>query len=335
MTETAERKAFSIKTLSNIIPLVVSVGLCYVLFKHIDFSEMADIVRRDCRPEWICATLALSIVSHVARAARWRIQLRALGLRCSLWELTLSIFGTYAANLVVPRIGEIWRTGFVARRHGAPFMQVFGSMVADRLSDSVTVLALAGAAVVLASGHVTEYMRGSADSLTVSPWLWAALAAAGVIMIVFVVRSQSFLAQKTRSLLKNLWHGFAVVLTMRGRGRWLLLTAAIWGCYYTQLYLAFYAFPFTAALASSGGGATVVLVTFVLSSISMAVPSNGGIGPWQWAVIIALGSYGVAAPEAGAFANIVLGTQTLLLIVLGIFTFTCITISNKHQDRQQ
>lgn len=154
--------------------------LCYVLFTSIDFSEMADIVRRECRPQWIAATLALSILSHVVRAARWRIQLNALGLKCSLWELTLSIFGTYAVNLVFPRLGEIWRTTFVARRRHAPFAQVFGSMVADRLSDTITVLIITACTFALASGHMLEYLKGSAGTLgrigalLSSPWLWAA-----------------------------------------------------------------------------------------------------------------------------------------------------------------
>lgn len=338
MSETQAKRSPLALAASYGIPLIVSAGLCYVLFTSIDFGEMAAIVRRDCSFAWIAVALVLSVLSHVLRAARWRIQLRALGICRSLWELTLSIFGTYAVNLVFPRLGEIWRTTFVARRSGAPFSQVFGSMVADRLSDTLTVLVLAVAAFALASGHVMEYLQGSAGTLQrigqllSSPWLWAAAVVAVAAAWWWVARSRSALAAKVRGVLRGLWQGFAVVATMPGRGRWLVLTAAVWGCYYVQLYVAFYAFPFTEALASAPGGAVVVLVAFVLSSLSMGVPSNGGIGPWQWAVIFALGSYGVAAPEAGAFANIVLGTQTLLVIALGIFTFACIAISNKHQD---
>ncbi len=320
------------------VPLIVSVGLCYMLFTNIDFGEMAEIVSSQCRPWWIAAAMLLSIVSHVARAARWRLQLSALGIKCTLWQLTLSIFGTYAVNLVFPRLGEIWRTTYVARRSGAPFTQVFGSMVADRLSDAGTALLLTALAIVAASGHTLEYLRGSAGTLgsigrmLSSPWLWAAAIAATASVWLYIARSRSALAAKARGITAGLWQGFAVVASMPGRGRWLLLTCAVWGCYYVQLYLAFFAFPFTAGLAAGASGATVVLVAFALSSVSMGVPSNGGIGPWQWAVIFALGSYGVAAPQAGAFANLVLGSQTLLIIVLGVFTFAYIAISNKHKD---
>ena len=146
------------------VPLIVSVGLCYMLFTNIDFGEMTEIVSSQCRPWWIAAAMLLSIVSHVARAARWRLQLSALGIKCTLWQLTLSIFGTYAVNLVFPRLGEIWRTTYVARRSGAPFTQVFGSMVADLLSDAGTALLLTALAIVAASGHTLESLRGSAGT---------------------------------------------------------------------------------------------------------------------------------------------------------------------------
>ena len=78
--------------------------------------------------------------------------------------------------------------------------------------------------------------------------------------------------------------------------------------------------PFTAELLSAYGVAPA-LVAFTLSSISMGVPSNGGIGPWQWAVIFALGIYGTGQVEAAAFANLVLGCNTLLLVGVGYHHF--------------
>jgi hypothetical protein len=46
-------------------------------------------------------------------------------------------------------------------------------------------------------------------------------------------------------------------------------------------------------------------------------------------VIFALALYGLAKEPASAFANLVMGCQTLLLIVLGIFTFVCIGLQKK------
>ncbi len=329
------------KVLRNLLkygfPLAVSLGLCYLLFTGIDFGQMMDIIRTECHFRWIALALCINIVSFVCRAFRWRIQLRALGVDPPMHALILSIFGTYSVNLVLPRLGEVWRSGYIARRQGAPFTAVFGSMVADRLADTVTVLLLAAVTFFLASDAIGSFVGANIESyravarLLSSPWLWGAVVAAAVALWLLMRRTAGPRMAKVRSVVRELWQGFAVIVRMRGKGQWLLWTAGIWGCFSMQMYICFHAFPFTEGVLQ-GYGPTAALVTFVLASISMGVPSNGGIGPWQWAVIFALGIYGVGRAPAAAFANLVLGTQTLMLIALGILTFAAIALDNRRRD---
>lgn len=322
------------------ISLAVSVGLCYLLFTGIDFDEMIEIVRRDCDFKWIGAMLGISLFSYVFRALRWRLQLVALGIRPPLFYVVLSMFGTYAVNLVFPRLGEVWRSGYIAQRQDASFTAVFGSMVAERLADTITVALICLLAFGMASGAIIEYLSGSAGtiealkSLITSPWLWIACFAVIIGLWWFLRRRTSNPAiLKIQNALRQLWEGFAVITKMPGKGLWLLWTACIWGCYYTQFMLSFLAFPATTEVILQYGF-TPVLVGFAMSSLSMGVPSNGGIGPWQWAVIFALGIYGVSSATAGAFANVVLGSQTLLQILLGIFTFIVIAFDKRRKTKQ-
>jgi uncharacterized protein (TIRG00374 family) len=317
------------------VPLFITVLLCRLLFKGVNIDEMMTIIREQCDFRWIGLAMIVSIFSHIFRAMRWRIQLRALGVKVPLFPLTLSIFGTYAVNLVLPRLGEVWRTGYIAKRQNAPFATVFGSMVADRLADTVTVLLLTIVTFMLATRELGTYLGSNAATyqkwidIAQSPLLWVGLVAVVALVWWFFTRkTDNKLVCKVQEFAKGLWSGFAVIAKMEGKGQWLLLTLAIWGCYFGQLYVQFFAFDFTANIVGTYG-ALAVLVTFVLSSISMGVPSNGGIGPWQWSVIFALALYGLAKEPASAFANLVMGCQTLLLIVLGIFTFVCIGLQKK------
>jgi hypothetical protein len=241
---------------------------------------------------------------------------------------------------VFPRLGEVWRTGYIAQRERAPFATVFGSMVADRLADTVTVLLLTIITFLLASKALISFISENAESYMgivntlTSPWLWLAIVACVAAIWWFLTRkTDNKLVVKLQTALKGLWEGFSAILTMPGKAKWFVLTFCIWGCYFSQLYVAFYAFPFTSEILAQHG-ILVALVAFVLSSISMGVPSNGGIGPWQWAIIFALGIYGLDKANAGAFANLVLGMQTLLLIALGIFTFAAIALDKKRVNKR-
>ena len=327
--------------LKYVVPLVITVGLCWLLFHDVDVKQMFHIITTECNFWWIVAALAVSILGHVARAARWQLQLNALDIRPGLWPLTLSIFGTYAVNLVFPRLGEVWRTGWIAKRQNAPFSKVFGSMVADRLTDTLTVACLVVLSFILAARQMLAYLGVHEDAQSpgggLSPWVLVTIALVVIVGIIVVRRMRhTAVMQRTKKMLTGLWQGFSVVLHMKGRGRFLLLTVALYGCYFMQLYLAFFAFPQT-ALVVERHGATAVLVCFVLSSLAMAVPSNGGLGPWQWSIVFGLSLYSAGQPlltqdYAAAFANLVMGMQTLLLIVLGIFTFICIALQKKKGD---
>lgn len=326
-----------------IIPFIISAGLCYMLFTDIDFGEMMDKIRDpDNNLWWIGLALSLSVLSHVIRAMRWRIQLRTLGVNAPLKVLINSIFGTYAVNLVFPRLGELWRTGYIAQRQKASFPSVFGSMVAERLADTLTVLMLTIATFMIAGNDILEFVKESGGAyerlaaIATSPLLWLGIAAATAFTWWFFARkTENRVVNKVKEMLKGLWEGFAAISKMEGKMRWILLTIALWGCYFIQLYVAFFAFPETAG-AIARYGTVVALVAFVLSSISMGVPSNGGIGPWQFAVIFALYNlYGVDKTASVAFANLVLGSQTCLLIVLGLYTFVAIALDRRRNPTKR
>lgn len=327
------------------IPLLVSAGLCYVLMSQVDLKENMRIVHGYCNMWWIGLSLLLSFVSMIIRAARWGIQLRALHIRVPFHALCLSIFGTYAVNLVLPRLGEIWRCGYIARRQRARFSQVFGSMVADRVADTLTVALIMLLTALLASSTLVAYVESepqrlaNVQALLSNSWFWTA---AGILLIgswlLFTRIRSTRLAGRIRSLWSNLWGGFIVILHMQGRWEWIFWTVALWTCYYVQLYVAFHSFDFTAQIASAHGGATAVLVCFLLSTIAMILPSNGGIGPWQMAVVYGLSLYsaGVVMPAGQtframsiAFANCVMFTQTLMLIGVGILTFVAIAVEKR------
>ena len=121
-------------------------------------------------------------------------------------------------------------------------------------------------------------------------------------------------------------------------GKWAFIgyTFAIWGCYYIQLYVAFFAFPFTRELCADphlGFGLVPCLVAFVLSSIGMAVPSNGGLGPWNIAIMFGLAVYGINDAEGTAFSMLQWSGQTVMLIILGIYTMIYVTLDNKGKKR--
>lgn len=321
------------------IPLVIGVGLMWFLYKDADINSMMKTLKSDVNYWWFIAVAVVSILSHVFRAMRWRLQLKAIDVKPSFSAVLNSIFGTYAVNLPLPRFGEIWRCGYIANRQKASVTQVMGSMVADRLTDTVTVLLLTLVTFFLAQSAFGKYfdaypeMKQHFMNIASDARVWiGTIIFLAVVGWLLIMKTENAIIKKIQLMARNLWEGFAAIGRMEGKWWFLLLTVLIWGCYFLQLYLACKAFSFTSDLSL-----LAVLVIFVLSSIGMGIPSNGGWGPWQIATMFGLSLYGVGVftpgnydPRATTFATFVLGFQTLLIIALGIYAFISMAIDRRR-----
>lgn len=323
------------------LPLALTILLVWYMFRKIDMAEMMSILRHGVDYWWILLAMGISVLSHVARAARWRIQLDALDVKPPFMALCCSIFGTYALNLVFPRLGEVWRCAYISRRQNAPFTTVVGSMVADRLSDTIMVLCITVFTFIVAregmTSFLTKYPVGEdLVKAASSPMLWiAGVLAITAVWLVMRFFGENKIIKKVKDMLLTLWQGFAAVAHMKGKWKFLALTFSIWGCYFFQLYVAFYAFSFTDDLCHTPGlawGLLPCLVAFVLSSIGMAVPSNGGLGPWNVAVMFGLAIYGISDTQGTAFSILVWSAQTIMLVLLGIYTMIYISLGKTNKQ---
>ena len=320
------------------LPLALTVLLVVYMFNKVNFSDMWDLIRHGVDYWWILLAMLISIFSHVFRAARWRLQLTALGIKPPFLALCCSIFGCYALNLVFPRLGEVWRCTYVASSQKASFTSVLGSMIGDRLADTISVFLLLLLSLVVANSAIesflTKYPVGQDIVALLYNWKFWVLVVVGVAVcwgMIYAFRNTKVVG-KLKEMGLNMWNGFAVIARMKGRWQFLGYTLCIWGCYYFQLYVAFYAFDFTRALCHEPGlawGLQPCLVAFVLSSIGMAIPSNGGLGPWNLAVMFGLAVYGVTEAQGTAFSMLQWSGQTVMLIILGIFTMIYISVSKK------
>lgn len=323
------------------LPVVLTVLLLIYMFSKVNFGEMLELIAEGVDYWWILLAMGISVFSHIFRAARWRLQLNALDIKPPFMALCCSIFGCYALNLVFPRLGEIWRCTYISGSKKGSFTTVLGSMIGDRLADTIMVALLLVFCLIVAAPAIhiflDKYPLGRDFVHLISQfWFWAAVVGGLAVCAFLFFRFRHHpLMQKIIGMVKDMWTGFIVILRMKGRWQFLLYTLCIWGCYYFQLYVAFYAFDFTRHLCHESGtvaGLVPCLVAFVLSSISMAVPSNGGLGPWNIAIMFGLAVYGITDREGTAFSMLQWSGQTVMLIILGIFTMIYVSVSRKEKE---
>lgn len=326
--EEAKKKQSLISQIFKIfIPLVLGVLILWFLYRDTDFDKMWITIKD---ADW--GILALSLIfgplGNIIRGIRWKMLIEPLGYNPSKRSLIYSVLGSYAVNIAIPRGGEVWRCAMVAKGEKIPFTKLIGSMLLDRVADTCTVACIILLACCFNVDVFLSYVRDNQalsdaiHNLYSSPWIIGGIIVAAICVgLIFTVFKENKIVKKILGIIFGLLNDMKTIFKMKHKGRFLLYTIGIWVSYFLYFYITFYAFDFTRHL-----GLTAALIAFALSSLSMAIPTNGGIGVWHAAVVLSLGLYGVTKESGEAFAFVVFAVQNLWIVIIGLFSMFALSL---------
>lgn len=315
-----------------VLPLGLGIAIIYYLISKIDPSQLW-VILKDANWGILLFSLFFGLLGNTIRGYRWALFITPLGYSPKISNLNYAIYGGYAVNFALPRAGEIWRCGVIAKEDNIPFSKLFGTMILDRIFDTITVAIISLVAFLfnmqffLTQLEQNQTTFNTISSIFKSPLLYLAIGAAiATIYMIFRFFKENVIVRKIKGFLSSIASDLKAIWKMNTKGRVFLYTIGIWGSYFCYFYITFFAFDFTADL-----GITAGLIAFALSSISMGVPSNGGLGPWQIAVIASLSLYGVDKLHATAFATGVFAVQSIWVIICGLFGIAMLALKKQKK----
>lgn len=322
------------KALKIILPIILGGFILIWVYKGFDFSRVGEVMEHGMNYWWMLLTLVFGILSHVFRGWRWKQTLAPLGEYPKTSDCVNAVFISYAANLIVPRVGEISRCGILAKYDNVSFSKSLGTVVTERLIDTLCVGMITGLTLILQMKVFERFFTDTGtswDSIThvflTAQFYIILLCVIGVlILLYYLLRTFSFF-KKVKGIALNIWEGILSLKNVENKPLFVLYTFLIWLCYFLQFYLSFYCFDFSMDLGIKAG-----LVLFTVGSIAVIVPTPNGAGPWHFAVISMMMLYGVSKTDAGIFALLVHGIQTFLIILLGIYGTTVLSLTNKKKN---
>ena len=156
-------------------------------------------------------------------------------------------------------------------------------------------------------------------------YLVTAICGVAALLLLHLLLRRLSIYNKVKMTLHGIWEGVMSLKNVRNVPLFLFLSVAIWVCYFLHYYLTFFCFDFTADL-----GLGCALVTFVVGSIAVIVPTPNGAGPWHFAVKTMLILYGVVDERALWFVLIVHTVQTMLVILLGVYAWIRLSFTKEY-----
>lgn len=319
--------------------LAVGIGLLWLAFRNENLSDVWNRIKV-ADPFWLALSVVIAIFAFISRAVRWIMLMEPLGYKPRLSTTLYALFIGYFANLAIPRIGEITRCGTLSNTDKVPFNSLIGTVIVERVIDLVmlffTMFIVALLEFDLLSNFIydkiIEPMAGQLPAGAVALWL-ALITLAGAVVFAIIVRKilrnrESKLSIKIRGILHETGAGFKTILRMKKNGWFIFHTFFIWFLYFLMTWVCFFCLESTSHLDVKAG-----MFILVVGGLGMSAPVQGGIGAYHYIVSQGLQLFGISSTDGIAYATLVHTTQTLLVVLLGIFAMVMLFLAGNKKIR--
>ena len=301
--------------------------MLFFAFKGIEIDEvMSQIRQADYR--WVACSVLFGVLALVLRTFRWKLLIEPLDKQTKTTNIWHAINIGYLANFVFPRIGEITRCGILNRTDRVPIDRLFGTVVVERIFDMLMSMLMLCMILILRFDAVSSFIMEHIikpviiriDGFMIIYIVLGAL----VLFVLYGIFRKKLSETKPFRNIKKLLHGVAEgiksIKRLRNIKLFVALNILVFGMYFMQTYVMFFALECTASL-----GLGDALFVVVLSALAIIIPIQGSIGAYHWIVSMGLTILGLTRAEGMVYATISHSVTSILFIMLGamsiIFVF--------------
>lgn len=315
-----DKKAKNI--LVSILWLALAAVLLLLCLRQVDWKQFGQALRL-CRWPWVLVSMILGVVVFWLRGSRWQRLLGPIDPEVRPARCFHAYNICMAANLLIPRSGEIIRCVWVSRgREKMSFDKALGTLLAERVWDVVITLGMAAALLgLLWNRFGSFFMENVVSAIGGAPVLIAAIAALLVLAALFVwlcyrLSSKGGLWGKVWGFFRGMGTGLASFAHMKDGWKFLLETVAIWTIYTLMCWTVLLSLRPVPEFAGLGMADAFFLM--ILGSISSVVPVPGGFGAYHGLVAGALAAvWGMPFSSAMVFAVLSHESQALTQAISG------------------
>lgn len=298
----------------------------WLAFRNVEFSELWSQISQ-VSFYWLPFFIIALTISHYLRAERWRLLLLDDGQKIHRSTLFAGVMLGYVVNTFVPRLGEISRPVYVARKEGISSGNLIGTIVAERFFDLITMFSL----ILIVSFLLVSDVEILQTVFGVQNWTWKqyiwipVVFVAGAVGMVAFYRFMMVLDKrnaienpvllKVIDASKSFGEGMTSLRRIKHWPKFLIYTAGIWLGYIFMTYLPFYMMNMQEVYGLTFRDGIVLTI---VSSIGVSVPTPGGVGSYHLFVQQSLHQlYEVPLVEALTYATVTHAVTIIAVLVVG------------------
>ena len=318
-----------------IAPILLGGAILYWMYRGEDFIRLRHVLLEEMDWTWMLLSFPFGILAQLFRGWRWKQTLEPIDEHPRTSTSIYAIFLSYAVSLIIPRLGEFTRCGVLKRYDGCSFSKALGTVVTERAIDTLLMGTVAGLTLLFQLSVFGTFFTQTGTSLdtilerfSLTGYLVTAVCAIAILILLHILFQSLNIYSKVKATASGIWQGVISLKDVKNLPLFIFFTLGIWVSYFLHYYLTFFCFEATSHL-----GLACALVTFVVGSIAVIVPTPNGAGPWHFAVKTMLILYGVVDEYALYFVLIVHTVQTMLVVALGIYAWAALSFTKRLNNK--
>ena len=318
-----------------IFPILLGGAILYWMYRGEDFGRISHVLTKEMNWTWMLLSFPFGILAQMFRGWRWKQTLEPIDEHPRTSTSLYAVFLSYAVSLMIPRIGEFTRCGVLKRYDGISFSKALGTVVTERAIDTLVVGGITGLTLLFELSVFGTFFDKTGTSLdtifnkfSATGYLVTVVCVIAILILVHVLFQSLNIYSKVKATIGSIWQGIISLRGVKNQPLFIFFTLGIWVSYFLHYYLTFFCFDFTEHL-----GLGCAMVTFVVGSIAVIVPTPNGAGPWHFAVKTMLILYGVIDEHALYFVLIVHTVQTLLVVALGVWAWAALSFTKRINSK--
>ena len=318
-----------------IAPILLGGAILYWMYRGEDFLRLKHVLLEEMNWMWMLLSFPFGILAQLFRGWRWKQTLEPIDEHPRTSTSIYAIFLSYAVSLIIPRLGEFTRCGVLKRYDGCSFSKALGTVVTERAIDTLLMGTVAGLTLLFQLSVFGTFFSQTGTSLdtilerfSLTGYLVTAICAVAILILLHILFQSLNIYSKVKATASGIWQGGISLKDVKNLPLFIFFTIGIWISYFLHYYLTFFCFEATSHL-----GLACALVTFVVGSIAVIVPTPNGAGPWHFAVKTMLILYGVVDEYALYFVLIVHTVQTMLVVALGIYAWAALSFTKRLNNK--
>ena len=318
-----------------IAPILLGGAILYWMYRGEDFMRLRHVLLEEMDWTWMLLSFPFGILAQLFRGWRWKQTLEPIDEHPRTSTSIYAIFLSYAVSLIIPRLGEFTRCGVLKRYDGCSFSKALGTVVTERAIDTLLMGTVAGLTLLFQLSVFGTFFTQTGTSLdtilerfSLTGYLVTAVCIIAILILLHILFQSLNIYSKVKATASGIWQGVISLKDVKNLPLFIFFTLGIWISYFLHYYLTFFCFEATSHL-----GLACALVTFVVGSIAVIVPTPNGAGPWHFAVKTMLILYGVVDEYALYFVLIVHTVQTMLVVALGIYAWAALSFTKRQNNK--